>query len=168
MFYQGNHISTYKPTCKDYYVAAIFLTTLYFAQFLLLTYITAKNYVEHRGKSTSLENMESESQAGHSGKRSNETVNLTAAVAYLPAVTSIALLEKLDDFSQVIWPTNDQGWTKFGFGQIFAVAAIIGPFTEVVRYLFRQTPHLSGHSPISYLFHAMNFHLRILSSSFRS
>lgn len=135
----------------------IVLITLYFAEFLMLVVITAVYYY-YRPNPILLNDESLELQTG--GNRPRDVANLLATAAYLPALVSLVLLEKLNDFSQLTWDKPDQGWTAFGFGQIFAVVTTMGPFIEIIRYLFRRTARLSGRSPISYILLATNFHLR--------
>jgi len=131
--------------CPDYITTtgtllAISLTEIYL--FLLITFslmITAGKYPHVGGKA----------------------LDVSFGKIFSIGVYSLLLIEitYLEGFRSEFGPqtSNQPNW---GFGQIFALAIMVAPIFELIRYFFRRMSFLSGVSPAAYLCNVTNINRR--------
>lgn len=157
--YNSQSIAAFRKVCKDYYIAFIILTVSSLVQFAFLCITTVLVFRRSLDLSQRL-------RSGF-GFAPTQSIKMAGVIPYIFAIMSLVLLERLRTFANITSDAADQGLNDFGYGQIFALATVIAPLIEVIKYIFRKTDRLSGHSPFSYVIQGMNFHKRTYSSRSR-
>jgi hypothetical protein len=137
----------FRETCRDYYLTIIVLITASVLQTLYLLISTIVVYIVRPA-------IDRESPLAKM-----TFVWAPAATPYIVAILCTIFLERMNSFAEFQWVT-EEGWTSFGFAQIFAITTSIAPLIEVIKYMFRKQEGLSNRSPILYFLLATNFHLR--------
>lgn len=134
--YNGRTIASYRSECPGYFTTMVILITVGFFQFV--TTLIFPIMLCRKPTSTNLEN-----GAGSWRLYASIPPGVKRSIAtfpYVSACLAAAAIERLDKAATFTYPDDVNGWWQWKtFGQIGAVVLTLGPFIELLKYLFRET-----------------------------